>query len=145
MKKNKLLLPACILATLTLASCSNNASLSNDLNSAGDSIVRFVNGTFSAEVYNTGLQSVYNATLLALNNNNIYSVKNNTINSQDAEITGTYSTDKNFFNKSGQDSFAIRLVKGTQDTVNLFIKIGKLGDKQASIDLLANIQTNLGI
>ncbi|MBK2356261.1 DUF3568 family protein [Francisella hispaniensis] len=144
MKKIKLL-AAYTLATLTLVSCSNNASLSNDLNSAGDSIVRFVNGTFYAELYNTSLQSVYNATLLALNNSNIYSVKNNTINSQDAEITGTYATDKNFFNKSGQDDFAIRLVKGNQNTVNLFIKIGKLGDKQASVDLLANIQTNLGI
>lgn len=93
MKKIKLL-AAYTLATLTLVSCSNNASLSNDLNSAGDSIVRFVNGTFYAEIYNTSLQSVYNATLLALNNSNIYSVKNNTINSKDAEITGTYTTDK---------------------------------------------------
>ncbi|MFV9925441.1 MAG: DUF3568 family protein [Francisella endosymbiont of Hyalomma scupense] len=144
MKKIKLL-ATCILATFTLVSCSNNASLYNDLNSAGDSIVRFVNGTFSAELYNTSLQSVYNATLLALNNSNIYGVKNNTINSQHAEITGTYATDKNFFNKSGEDSFAIRLVKDNKDTINLFIKIGKLGDKQASVDLLANIQTNLGI
>ncbi|MDE4992397.1 DUF3568 family protein, partial [Francisella tularensis] len=84
----------------------------NDLNSAGDSIVRFENGTCYAEIYTTSLQSVYNATLLALNNSNIYSLKNNTINSKDAEITGTYATDKNLFNKSGQDDFAIRLVKG---------------------------------
>lgn len=69
--------------------------------------------------------------LLVLNNSNIYGVKNNTINSQHTEITGTYATDKNFFNKSGEYSFAIRLVKYNKDTINLFIKIGKLGDKQA--------------
>ena len=52
--------------------------------------------------------------LLVLNNSNIYGVKNNTINSQRAKITGTYATDKNFFNKSWEDSFTIRLVKDTK-------------------------------
>ena len=144
MKKFKLL-TAGILAVSALASCSNNASLSNDLNNTGDSIVRFVNGTFSAQIDNSSVSSVYDATKLALNNSKIYNITNSSIHNRSADVSGTFATDKNFFYKSGTDNFDIRLVKGSNNTINIFIKIGKLGDKQASVDLLANIRTNLGL
>lgn len=52
-----------ILVNLALTSCSNNTDLSKDLSTTGDSIIRLANGTLSAEINNTSLQSVYNATL----------------------------------------------------------------------------------
>ncbi|AIT09780.1 hypothetical protein LO80_07235 [Candidatus Francisella endociliophora] len=144
MKKLKLISTS-IIAISALTSCSNNASLSNDLNNTGDSIVRFVNGTFSAEIYNTSVQSVYNATLLTLNNNGIYTISNNTENDKSAEINGTYTVDKNFFNDSGKEKFNIQIINKQEGTVGIFIKLGKLGDKQASVDLLATIRSNLGM
>ncbi|WP_150467671.1 DUF3568 family protein [Francisella sp. SYW-9] len=143
--KNLKLLTVGILAVSALASCSNNASLSNDLSNTGDSIVRFVNGTFSAQIDNTSVSSVYDATKLALNNSKIYNITNSSIHDRSADISGTFATDKNYFNKSGTDNFDVRIVKGHGNTINIFIKIGKLGDKQASVDLLANIRTNLGL
>ncbi|MED7788680.1 DUF3568 family protein [Francisella sp. 19X1-34] len=144
MKKIKLLTIG-ILAASALASCSNNASLSNDLNNTGDSIVRFVNGTFSAQIDNSSVSSVFDATKLALNNTKIYNITKSSIHDRSADVSGTFATDKNFFNKSGTDNFDVRIVKGSNNTINIFIKIGKLGDKQASVDLLANIRTNLGL
>lgn len=144
MKKIKLLAIG-ILAVSTLASCSNNASLSNDLNNTGDSIVRFVNGTFTAQIDNTSVSSVYDATKLALNNSKIYNITNSSIHAKSADISGTFATDKNYFNESGRDNFDVRIVKDSGSKVNIYIKIGKLGDKQASVDLLANIRTNLGL
>ncbi|API86028.1 DUF3568 family protein [Francisella uliginis] len=144
MKKIKLLAIG-ILAVSTLASCSNNASLSNDLNNTGDSIVRFVNGTFTAQIDNTSVSSVYDATKLALNNSKIYNITNSSIHAKSADISGTFATDKNYFNESGTDNFDVRIVKDSGSKVNIYIKIGKLGDKQASVDLLANIRTNLGL
>ena len=144
MKKIKLLAIG-ILAVSTLDSCSNNASLSNDLNNTGDSIVRFVNGTFTAQIDNTSVSSVYDATKLALNNSKIYNITNSSIHSKFANISGTFATDKNYFNESGTDNFDVRIVKDSGSKVNIYIKIGKLGDKQASVDLLANIRTNLGL
>jgi hypothetical protein len=134
-----------VVAILSLGACSQNSSLSDDLNSTGDSIARFVNGTFAAQIDNTSVKSVYNAALLALNNSQVYTVKNNSINDQSAEITGSYATDKNFFNKSGTDDFSVRIVKNNDDIISVFIKIGKLGDKQASVNLLADIRSNLGL
>ncbi|MEY8702108.1 DUF3568 family protein [Francisella philomiragia] len=133
-----------ILVSLALTSCSNNTDLSNDLNATGDSIVSLVNGTVSAEINNTSLQSVYNATLLALNNNSD-KVKTSNMKNDSAEITGTYIVDKGFFNKTGIDNFDIRLLKGKDNTINVFIKMGKFGDQQTSVNLLANIRNNLGL
>ena len=144
MKKIKLLAVG-ILAVSALASCSNNASLSNDLNNTRDSIVRSVNGTFSAQIYNTNVSSVYDATKLALNNSKIYNITNSSIHDRSADISGTFATDKSYFNKSGIDNFDVRIAKDSGSTINIYIKIGKLGDKQASVDLLANIRTNLGL
>lgn len=144
MKKTKFVIIS-LLAATALTSCANNSSLADDLNSTGDSIIRFANGTFSAEIDNTSVQSVYNATELALNNDNIYNIKNNTINDKSAEINGTYTVDKNFFNDSGKDDFDIQIIKKKNATVGIFIKIGKLGDKQASVYLLSNIRSNLGL
>lgn len=144
MKKLKLISTG-LIAMSVLAGCSNNASLSDDLNNAGDSIVRFVNGTFSAEIYNTSIDSVYSATLLALNNDKIYNIKNNNIASNSAEINGTYTVDKNFFNDTGKENFKIQILKRQGTTVQIFIKLGSLGDKQASVDLLAQIRSNLGL
>ncbi|MED7819178.1 MULTISPECIES: DUF3568 family protein [unclassified Francisella] len=144
MKKFKLLI-AVAFVSASLASCSNNASLSNDLNNTGDSIVRFVNGTFSAQIDNTDVNSVYNATKLALNNSKIYNITNSSIHEKSADISGTFATDKNYFNESGVDNFSVRIVQDQGNIINIFIKIGKLGDKQASVDLLSNIRTNLGL
>ncbi|BCD91650.1 hypothetical protein fh0823_17890 [Francisella halioticida] len=144
MKKIKLLAVG-VLAISALASCSSNASLSNDLNNTGDSIVRSVNGTFSAQIDNTSISSVYDATKLALNNSKIYNITNSSIHNKSADISGTFATDKNYFNESGIDNFNVRIVKANGSTVNIYTKIGKLGDKQASVDLLANIRINLGL
>lgn len=138
------LLTLFILVNLVLTSCSNNTDLSNDLNATGDSIASLVNGTLSAEINNTSLQSVYNATLLALNNNSD-KVKTSNISNDSANITGTYIVDKGFFNKTGIDNFDIRLLKGKDSSVNLFIKMGKFGDQQTSVNLLADIRSNLGL
>ncbi|MBK2095851.1 DUF3568 family protein [Francisella philomiragia] len=138
------LLALFILVNLALTSCSNNTDLSKDLSATGDSIVRLANGTLSAEINNTSLQSVYNATLLALNNNSD-KIKTNNIDNNSAEITGTYTVDKGFFNKAGIDNFDIKLLKTKDDTVSLFIKMGKFGDQQTSVNLLANIRSNLGL
>lgn len=144
MKKLKLISTS-LIAVSILAGCSNNASLSDDLNNTGDSIVRFVNGTFSAEIYNTSIDSVYSATLLALNNDKIYNIKNNNIASNSAEINGTYTVDKNFFNDTGKENFKIQILKKQGSTVQIFIKLGSLGDKQGSVNLLAQIRSNLGL
>ncbi|ASG68700.1 hypothetical protein CDV26_10175 [Francisella halioticida] len=144
MKKIKLLAVG-VLAISALTSCSSNASLSNDLNNTGDSIVRSVNGTFSAQIDNTSISSVYDATKLALNNSKIYNITNSSIHNKSADISGTFATDKNYFNESGIDNFNVRIVKANGSTVNIYTKIGKLGDKQASVDLLANIRINLGL
>ncbi|KEI35119.1 hypothetical protein FRA_41c10120 [Francisella sp. W12-1067] len=134
MKKVKLL--AYTLATLTLVSCSNNASLSNDLNSTSESIVRFVNGTFSAEIDNTSIQSVYNATGLALSNDGSYDIKKSYIKDDYAEISGIV--------KPGKDPFEIKMIKDNSDIVNIYLKIGTFGDKKAYVNLLADIRNNLG-
>ena len=85
-----------MLVCLTLVSCSNTSDLTSNLNSAGESIARFVNGTFSAKIDNTSLQSVYNATLLALNNGSNKIVTSN-INDNTANITGKYTINGSFF------------------------------------------------
>ncbi|GAB4224263.1 MAG: DUF3568 domain-containing protein [Francisella sp.] len=143
MHKNKLLI-AFAISFLTLISSSSYASISSSLSSAIDSVVRFVNGTFSANIDSNDLQKVYKATLLALNNND-YNVVKNTINNGYADITGTYNTEKSIFNSSGISNFSVRIVKSNKNTIQIFIKIGTFGDKQASVDLLADIQNNLGI
>lgn len=143
--KNLKLIATAFLTISALAGCSNNASLADDLNATSVSVAEYVNGTFSAEIYNTSIQSVYNATKLALDNNDIYSIKNSDIDDQKAEIIGTYATEKTFFNESGTYDFKVNLIKKEGSTVGIFIKIGKLGDKQASVNLLADIRDNLGL
>ncbi len=81
-------------ATLALSACSNNSSMMDDLNSTGNSIVRFANGTFSAQLYNTNVKSVYDATELAINNTNNYNIESNTITERNAEIKGFIKTEK---------------------------------------------------
>lgn len=133
-----------MLVSLTLVSCSNTSDLTSNLNSAGESIARFVNGTFSAKIDNTSLQSVYNATLLALNNGSNKIVTSN-INDDTANITGTYTINGSFFDKDHTVNFDIKLLKGNDNTVNLLIRIGKFGNKEASVNLLTNIKSNLGL
>ena len=144
MKKIKL---AAIVLTgvLSLTACSTNSSMMDDLNSTGDSIVRFANGTFSAQIDNTDVKSVYNATELAINNTNNYSITNNTINDKNAKITGNIKVEKSIINKEGITPYNIEIVKGNNSTINIYIKIGTIGDKQSSVDLLASIRTNLGL
>jgi len=144
MKKLKLITASLVIAS-ALASCSNNASLADDLNNSGDSIVRFVNGTFAAEIYNTSVESVYNITLLTLNNEKTYTIDNKSIHEGSAEINGTFAVDKGLFNDTGKDNFQIQIIKEQGSTVKIFIKLGSLGDKQQSVDLFVKIKSNLGL
>ena len=144
MKKTKMLAIG-LITSFSLISCSNNSNMMSDLNNTTDSVVRYVNGTFSAQINNTSINSVSNATQLALNNSGIYNIKNNNLNKDSAEITGTFKTQETWFSKSKDGSFKVQLIKGNNNTVNVYIKIGSLGDKQASVDLLANIRNNLGL
>ena len=144
MKKLKLII-AGLIATLTLSACSTNSSMMDDLNSTNDSIVRFVNGTFSAQIENTNIKSVYGATELALNNTDNYSIENNTITDRSAEIKGIIKIEESIFNKEGKTAYSVEITKQGNSSVNIYIKIGVLGDKQSSIELLSNIRTNLGL
>ena len=146
MKKLKLI-TAGLIAALTLSACSTNSSMMDDLNSTGNSIVRFANGTFSAQIENTNVKSVYAATELALNNTNNYSIENNIIADGNAEISGVIKTKKSMFDKEGKTPYSIKITKPKDSfvNVNIYIKIGALGDKQSSVDLLSNIRTNLGL
>ena len=117
----------------------------DDLNSTGNSIARFANGTFSAQLYNTDVKSVYNATQLAINNTNNYSIESNTVIEKNAEIKGAVKTEKSILNKEGKTPYSIEIIKYDSSTVNIYIKIGTIGDKQSSVDLLSSIRTNLGL
>ncbi|MGQ4002143.1 DUF3568 family protein [Francisellaceae bacterium CB300] len=132
-------------AALVLSACSNNSSMMDDLNSTGNSIVRFANGTFSAQLYNTNVKSVYDATELAINNTNNYNIENNTITERNAKIKGFIKTEKSMFDKEGKTPYSIEISKYDNSTVNIYIKIGTVGDKQSSVDLLSSIRTNLGL
>ena len=132
-------------AALVLSACSNNSSMMDDLNSTGNSIVRFANGTFSAQLYNTNVKSVYDATELAINNTNNYNIENNTITERNAKIKGFIKTEKSMFDKEGKTPYSIEITKYDNSTVNIYIKIGTVGDKQSSVDLLSSIRTNLGL
>ena len=50
-----------------------------------------------------------------------------------------------FFDKGLTVNFDIKLLKGYDNTVNLLIRIGKFGNKEASVNLLTNIKSNLGL
>jgi len=130
---------------LAISACSPNSSMMDDLNSTSDSIARFASGTFSAQIDNTSVKSVYSATELAINNTNNYSIIKGTLNEKNAEITGSIKVEKSMFNKEGQTPYSIEIVKYNNSTVNIYIKIGTIGDKQSSVDLLSSIRTNLGI
>ena len=132
-------------ATLALSACSNNSSMIDDLNSTGNSIVRFANGTFSAKLYNTNVKSVYDATELAINNTNNYNIESNTITERNAEIKGFIKTEKSMFDKECKTPYSTEISKYDNSTVNIYIKIGTVGDKQSSVDLLSSIRTNLGL
>ncbi|MGQ4004626.1 DUF3568 family protein [Francisellaceae bacterium CB52] len=132
-------------AALVLSACSNNSSMMDDLNSTGNSIVRFANGTFSAQLYNTNVKSVYDATELAINNTNNYNIESNTITERNAKIKGFIKTEKSMFDKEGKTPYSIEITKYDNSTVNIYIKIGTVGDKQSSVDLLSSIRTNLGL
>jgi hypothetical protein len=132
-------------AALVLSACSNNSSMMDDLNSTGNSIVRFANGTFSAQLYNTNVKSVYDATELAINNTNNYNIESNTITERNAKIKGFIKTEKSMFDKEGKTPYSIEITKYDNSTVNIYIKIGAVGDKQSSVDLLSSIRTNLGL
>jgi hypothetical protein len=132
-------------AALVLSACSNNSSMMDDLNSTGNSIVRFANGTFSAQLYNTNVKSVYDATELAINNTNNYNIESNTITERNAKIKGFIKTEKSMFDKEGKTPYSIEISKYDNSTVNIYIKIGTVGDKQSSVDLLSSIRTNLGL
>lgn len=132
-------------AALVLSACSNNSSMMDDLNSTGNSIVRFANGTFSAQLYNTNVKSVYDATELAINNTNNYNIESNTITKRNAKIKGFIKTEKSMFDKEGKTPYSIEITKYDNSTVNIYIKIGTVGDKQSSVDLLSSIRTNLGL
>ncbi|MFT4693376.1 MAG: putative small secreted protein [Francisella sp.] len=144
MKKLKLITVG-LTAALTLSACSTNSSMMDDLNSTGNSIARFANGTFSAQLYNTDVKSVYNATQLAINNTNNYSIESNTVIEKNAEIKGAVKTEKSILNKEGKTPYSIEIIKYDSSTVNIYIKIGTIGDKQSSVDLLSSIRTNLGL
>ena len=144
MKKLKLITVG-LTATLALSACSTNSSMMDDLNSTGDSVVRFVDGTFSAQIDNTNVKSVYDATELAINNTNNYNIKNDTLTERSAKINGVIKTEKNMFDKKGKTPYSIEIIKDDNSGVNLYIKIGTLGDKQSSVDLLSSIRANLGL
>ncbi len=134
-----------ITTCLAIYACSNNTSMMDDLKSTGNSIVRFANGTFSAQIDNTDFDSVYNAAELTINNTNNYTIENNKADGRNAEITGFIKTEKIMFDRDGKTPFSIEIVKYNNSTVNIYIKIGAIGDKQSSVDLLSSIRTNLGL
>ncbi|AJC48520.1 DUF3568 family protein [Allofrancisella guangzhouensis] len=135
--KNMKILTLCLITALVLSACSNNSSLAEDLNSTSKSVVNFINGIFSAEIDNTSVQSVYNATKLALNNNGNYDIKKSDIKDGYAEISGIV--------KSNKDPFEIKMIKSNNDIINMYIKIGTFGDKQASVNLLSDVRNILGL
>lgn len=145
MKFFKLIIAGGLTVALLSACSTNNSSMMDDLNSTSDSIVRFANGTFSAQIDNTNVKSVYEATELTINNTNNYTIEDNTLTDRTAKIKGSIKTEKNFFDKEGKTPYSIEIVKYDDSRVNIYIKIGTLGDKQSSIDLLSTIRTNLGL
>lgn len=136
MKKLKIITLAFVTA-LALNACSENSSMMSDLNTTSDNVVRFVDGTFSAQVDNSDVKSVYDATDLAINNNGNYTIDSSNVKDNVGQISGKV--------KSSQEVFNVKIVKFDSDIVNIYIKIGTFGDKQASVDLLSNIRTNLGL
>lgn len=136
MKKFRVIILS-IITAFALNSCSNNSSMINDINSASDNVIRFVNGTFSAQIDNSDVKSVYDAAALAINNNENYSVDSSAIKDNIAKISGKI--------KSSHEKFNVKMVKYNSDIVSIYIKIGAFGDKQSSIDLLSDIRTNLGL
>lgn len=136
MKKLKII-SLSILVAAALTACADNNSLMEDLNSASDNVVRFVNGTFSAQIENSNVKSVYDATLLALNNSGNYNIDSNKLKENIAFISGKV-------NSSEQD-YNIKISKGINGIVDIYIKIGTFGDKQSSVDLLSATRTNLGL
>ena len=144
MKKLKLI-AAGLTATLALSACSTNSSMMDDINSTSDSISRFASGTFTAQIDNTDVKSVYDATELTINNTNNYNIANNTLTAKSAKISGVIKTEKTMFDKEGKTPYSIEIIKDGNSSVNLYIKIGALGDKQSSVDLLSSIRANLGL
>jgi hypothetical protein len=144
MKKLKLITVG-LITSLALSACSENSSMMNDLNSTSNSVVRFANGTFSAQIYNTNVKSVYGAAELAINNTPNYNIENNTLTDKSAEIKGIIKTEKSMFDKEGKIPYSIEIMKYDNSTVNIYIRIGTIGDKQSSVDLLSSIRTNLGL
>ena len=136
MKKSKVML--LIFATIvSLSSCVQNSSLSEDMSNTGDSISRFFNGVFFAQVENFDVETVGNATMNALDSSNLYVIKNNEVHTNSAQITGT--------TKNTKVEFKIDLQQVHQNKVNISIKMGTFGDKRASVYLLSQIRSNLGI
>ena len=136
MKKSKILL--LIFATIvSLSSCAQNSSLSEDMSNTGDSISRFFNGVFFAQVENFNVETVNNATMNALDSSHLYFIKNNEVHTNSAQITGT--------TKNTKVDFKIDIEQTYQNKVNIYIKMGAFGDKRASVYLLSQIRSNLGI
>lgn len=144
MKKLKIITVA-LTTTLALTACSHNSSMMDDINSTSDSVVRFANGTFSAQIDDTDVKSVYYATELAINNAKNYAITKNTFDEKNAEISGNIKVEKSMLNKDGKVPYNIEIAKHNSSTVNIYIKIGTVGDKQSSVDLLSDIRTNLGL
>lgn len=136
MKKLRIIIVS-VAAALALNACSQNSSMAEDLNSASDSVVRFVNGTFSAQIDNSDVKSVYDATILALGNNSDYKTVSKDAKDNIAEISGQV--------ESSQQQFSVKIVRDNYDIVNIYIKIGTFGDKESSVILLSDIRTNLGL
>jgi hypothetical protein len=136
-KSKKLLL--IFIAAISLSSCaqSNNSSLSEDMSNTGDSISRFFNGVFFAQVENFNVETVDNATMNALDSSHLYFIKNNEVHTNSAQITGT--------TKNTKVDFIIDIQQTYQNKVNISIKMGTFGDKRASVYLLSQIRSNLGI
>jgi hypothetical protein len=139
MNKSKILL-LIFVAVLSLSSCvqsNNNSSLSEDMGNASDSVSRFFNGVFFAQVENFNVETVDNATMNALDSSHLYFIKNNEVHTNSAQITGT--------TKNTKVDFKIDLQQTYQNKVNISIKMGTFGDKRASVYLLSQIRSNLGI
>ena len=82
---------------------------------------------------------------LAINNTPNYNIENNTLTDKSAEIKGIIKTEKSMFDKEGKIPYSIEIMKYDNSTVNIYIRIGTIGDKQSSVDLLSSIRTNLGL
>ena len=135
MRKRKLL-TLTTLSFFALSACSNRYAIDDNLNSVGQSVINFVDGSFSAQIYNTDLKSVYDATLETINNDNNYQLKYKSINEDSAGIKGVI----NSINKP----FKISLSKASNDTINVTISINPFGNKDISIAMFVAIKQNLG-